>query len=109
MTKQYSKFLSHARRRHPLASMYMNKNRSFARPTPIEERRDDVNSSVTTQVFPNSGYIPEEQVIVDIYEMLKEVNVYSGVEETRLQIVVKGDDGKQNVVRNVKITNMEMK
>ena len=101
MKNNQNKFMKKLDNKYPLATKYLKRNESSIYPTKQDSRGEGVFNSITLQVYPNTGVIPKEKVIKQIWDYLKGINKYSGVEESILQFVVKGDDGKQNVVRNV--------
>ena len=107
MNNKNKKFVKQIETKYPLANEYLEKNPSEARPTELDERGEGVESSITLQVFPVSGEIPDNDTTVEIWRQLKDVGNESNVEEIRLQFVVKGEDGKQNIIRNVKLMEPE--
>ena len=104
MSIKHDRFMKKMDKKYPLASKYLKRNHSEAFPTKQDERGEGVESSVTLQVYTKSGNVPKDDVVLELWNQFSEVAKFSKIDEFKLQFVVKGDDGKQNVIRNVKIT-----
>ena len=92
--------------RHPIAASYLKTNSSFSEPTPDTDRGEGVFSSITVQVYPESGGMPDLRTVVAVYELFQEFGEKCSVEESIVQFVVNDDNGEQIVVRNVKMKGL---
>ena len=100
MKTNQEKFITKLNKKYPLAHKYLKINQNLARSTREEDNGETVYLT-TMQVIPNTGELPKEKILIEIWNYVSAINKNFGMAGLKLQFIVKGDDGEHNELLTV--------